>query len=196
MSVLDRVPSEKKDYNFLSGDLSFIDEMDQEKQPMEIDERPDFINDEQEFADMPHDPEDENPDKLNAAAEETAVFVTDVLDTGLGYGLALIAHGKAETYMATPDQKKRIEKIIRVYCDRMGGNMPLWLQFAIILIIVYGSKIPGAIDDRKINLLQAKIEEQEKRLKAYEAEKKANEMQQELERRKKEDAANGNKEGQ
>ena len=43
MSVLDNVPAPKKDYNFLSGDISFIDEMDQEKQPMEIDERPDEV---------------------------------------------------------------------------------------------------------------------------------------------------------
>ena len=45
MSVLDNVPAPKKDYNFLSGDISFIDEMDQEKQPMEIDERPESVGD-------------------------------------------------------------------------------------------------------------------------------------------------------
>ena len=196
MSVLDNVPASKKDYQFLTGDLSFIDEMDQEKQQMEIDERPEFISDEPDITQIPHEPVNEDPDQLNASAEETAIFITDVIDTGASYGIALISKGEAEQYMATPDQKKRIQKIIRVYCDRMGGNIPLWLQFTIILLIVYGSKIPGALDERKINILQAKIDEQEKRLQAYEAEKKANELQRQLEERKRQDAANGKKEGE
>ena len=162
---------------------------------MEINERPEFVGDEPEPADVPINPLDEDPDELNASAEETSIFVTDIIDTGASYGLALISKGDAEQYMATPDQKKRIQKIIKVYCDRMGGKIPLWLQLTIILLIVYGSKTPGALDERKINILEAKIVEQEKRLKAYEAEKRANELSQELDRRKRE-AATGKKEGE
>ena len=195
MSVLDNVPAPKKDYNFLSGDISFIDEMDQEKQPMEIDERPESVGD---IAEIPETPAelDDNPDQLNASAEETAQFITDLIDTGASYGLALISKGDAEQYMASADQKRRIQKIIRVYCDRLGGNIPLWLQLTIVLTIVYGSKIPGALDERKINILQAKIAEQEKRIKAYEAEKKARELAQQLEQPKQVDVANGKKEGE
>ena len=71
MSVLDNVPAPKKDYNFLTGDISFIDEMDQEKQPMEIDERPEFVGDAPEIPEVPIESE-ENPDELNAAPGETA----------------------------------------------------------------------------------------------------------------------------
>ena len=195
MSVLDNVPAPKKDYNFLSGDISFIDEMDQEKQPMEIDERPESVGDIPEIPETPAELDD-NPDQLNASAEETAQFITDLIDTGASYGLALISKGDAEQYMASADQKRRIQKIIRVYCDRLGGNIPLWLQLTIVLTIVYGSKIPGALDERKINILQAKIAEQEKRIKAYEAEKKARELAQQLEQQKQVDVANGKKEGE
>jgi hypothetical protein len=195
MSVLDNVPAPKKDYNFLSGDISFIDEMDQEKQPMEIDERPESVGDIPEIPEAPAELDD-NPDQLNASAEETAQFITDLIDTGASYGLALISKGDAEQYMASADQKRRIQKIIRVYCDRLGGNIPLWLQLTIVLTIVYGSKIPGALDERKINILQAKIAEQEKRIKAYEAEKKARELAQQLEQPKQVDVANGKKEGE
>ena len=195
MSVLDNVPEPKKDYNFLSGDISFIDEMDQEKQPMEIDERPESVGDIPEIPETPAELDD-NPDQLNASAEETAQFITDLIDTGASYGLALISKGDAEQYMASADQKRRIQKIIRVYCDRLGGNIPLWLQLTIVLTIVYGSKIPGALDERKINILQAKIAEQEKRIKAYEAEKKARELAQQLEQPKQVDVANGKKEGE
>lgn len=188
MSVLDNIPgAQKPDYQFLSGDLSFIEEMDQEKQPMNIDERPSFGDELPTAGDEPQDMPDGEPDPLNASAAETAIFVTDIIDTGAAYGLAFISKGDAEQYMATPDQKSRIQKIIRVYCDRLGGRMPLWLQLLIILLIVYGAKVPGAIEERKINILEEKVAEQERRLKAYEAEKKADELRNELESRKREE---------
>lgn len=194
MSVLDNVPAPKKDYNFLTGDISFIDEMDQEKQPMEIDERPEFVCDAPEIPKVPIESE-EDPDELNAAPGETAEVITELIDTCASYGLALISKGDAEQYMATPDQKRRIQKVIRVYCDRLGGKMPPWLQLAILLSIVYGPKIPAAIDERKINILQAKIAEQEKKIAAYEAEKKARELEQQLAQQRQADAA-GKKEGE
>lgn len=194
MSVLDNVPAPKKDYNFLTGDISFIDEMDQEKQPMEIDERPEFVGDAPEIPEVPIESE-EDPDELNAAPGETAEVITELIDTCASYGLALISKGDAEQYMATPDQKRRIQKVIRVYCDRLGGKMPPWLQLAILLSIVYGPKIPAAIDERKINILQAKIAEQEKKIAAYEAEKKARELEQQLAQQRQADAA-GKKEGE
>lgn len=193
MSVLDQVPADKKNYKFLTGDLSFIDEMDQEKQPMEIDERPEFMDDTLNPP-IPSVPEDD-PDILNAAPGETAEVITELIDTCASYGLAIISKGEAEHYMATSDQKRRIQKIIRIYCDRLGGNMPPWLQLTILLSIVYGSKIPAAIDERKINVLQAKIAEQEKMIAAYEAEKKARELAKQLEQQKQADAA-GKKEGE
>lgn len=194
MSVLDNVPAPKKDYNFLSGDISFIDEMDQEKQPMEIDERPEFVGDAPEVPEVPIE-SDDDPDPLNAAPGETAEVITELIDTCASYGLALISKGNAEQYMATPDQKRRIQKVIRVYCDRLGGKMPPWLQLAILLSIIYLPKIPAAIDERKINILQAKIDEQEKKIAAYEAERKARELAQQLAQQKQADAA-GKKEGE
>lgn len=194
MSVLDNVPAPKKDYNFLSGDISFIDEMDQEKQPMEIDERPEFVGDAPEVPEVPIE-SDDDPDPLNAAPGETAEVITELIDTCASYGLALISKGNAEQYMATPDQKRRIQKVIRVYCDRLGGKMPPWLQLAILLSIIYLPKIPAAIDERKINILQAKIDEQEKKIAAYEAEKKARELAQQLAQQKQADVA-GKKEGE
>lgn len=193
MSVLDQVPADKKEYNFLSGDLSFIDEMDQEKQPMEIDERPEFMDDTPNPP-IPSVPEDD-PDILNVAPGETAEVLTELIDTCASHGLAIISKGKAEQYMATPDQKRRIQKVIRVYCDRLGGNMPPWLQLAILLSMVYGTKIPAALDERKINILQAKIDEQEKQIAALEAERKMRELAKQLEQQKQADAA-GKKEGE
>lgn len=194
MSVLDNVPAPKKDYNFLTGDISFIDEMDQEKQPMEIDERPEFVGDAPEIPEVPIEPE-EDPDELNVAPGETAEVITELIDTLASYGIALISKGNAEQYMATPDQKRRIQKVVRVYCDRLGGKMPPWLQLGILLSIIYGPKVPAAIDERKINILQAKIEEQEKKIAAYEAEKKARELEQQLAQQRQADAA-GKKEGE
>lgn len=190
MSVLDNVPGaeSKQDYHFLTGDLSFIDEMDQEKQRMEIDERPDFDIPEEEHPPIMEDEED--PERVNVAIEETAALVTDAIDSGAALGLSLLSKGDAEKYKATEEQKGRIRRVMFVYCQQVGGYIPLWLQLVILIVGIYGSKIPGALAERKINILEAKVAEQEKRLKAYETEKRAEELRREIDRRKHADKVN------
>lgn len=184
MSVLDKIPvagnAGKDNYHFLNGDLSFIEEMDQDKQPMDIEERPSFGI---EVPEDPHPPiinDGEHDEQIAVAVEETASLVTDAIDSGASFGLSLISKGDPEQYKATPEQKGRIRQIIYVYCEKTGGYLPLWLQLIILLVGVYGSKIPAAIEERKLNILQAKIEAQEKRIKELEMEKRAIELQREI----------------
>jgi len=80
-----------------------------------------------------------------------------------------------------------------VYCQQVGGYIPLWLQLVILIVGIYGSKIPGALAERKINELEQKVAEQERRLKAYETEKRAEEIRRDLERRKREDSHRNHK---
>lgn len=188
MSVLDHVPvaggNSKENYQFLNGDLSFIDEMNQEKQPMDIDERPSFDNDAPEDPHPPIVNNGEHDEQIAVAVDETATLITDGLDYGLSLGLSILSKGDAETYKATPEQKGRIRKIVYTYCEQTGGYLPLWLQLIILLVGVYGTKIPAALEERKLNILQAKVDEQEKKIKALEMEKRAAELQREIDARK------------
>lgn len=194
MSVLDQfnqAPADQpQDYQFAAGDLSFIDEMEQPKQPMNISERPDF-----DTAD-PSDPtgnfdtieNDGAHDELIAAAvEETANLITDTIDNGAAFGLSLISKNSVESHKATDEQKGRMRKIIYVYCEKTGGYIPLWLQLVILIIGIYGVQIPAAMHARQINILEEKVRAQERKLKAYELEKQSRTLHQELQDRRQAD---------
>ena len=194
MSVLDSFtePAEQQpqDYQFAAGDLSFIDEMEQPKQPMNISQRPDFHTFE------PTDPtgnldtieDDGQHDELIAAAvEETANLITDTIDNGAAFGLSLISKNPIESHKATDEQKGRMRKIIYVYCEKTGGYIPLWLQLIILIIGIYGVQIPAAMQARQINIREEKVREQERKLKAYELEKQSQTLRQELQDRQRED---------
>lgn len=194
MSVLEQftqqTEQQPQDYQFAAGDLSFIDEMEQPKQPMNISERPDFDTFD------PTDPtgnldtieDDGQHDELIAAAvEETANLITDTIDNGAAFGLSLISKNPIDSHKATDEQKGRMRKIIYVYCEKTGGYIPLWLQLIILIIGIYGVQIPAAMQARQINILEEKVREQERKLKAYELEKQSQTLRQELQDRQRED---------
>ena len=195
MSVLDNITPtvEQQDYQFEDGDLSFINELDKPKEAMQFDERPDLgipeDSDDPLNAIGPDDGE-HNDELIAAAVEETATLITDTIDNGAAFGLSLISKNPIETHKATDDQKGRMRKIIYVYCEKTGGYIPLWLQLVILIIGIYGVQIPGALQARKINILEEKVKEQEEKIKAYELEKQSRALALELKEKKQADDAN------
>ena len=185
MSVLDQfspTPSsaQTNDYHFEDGDLSFINEMTMPKQPMNIQERPELepLNSDGNL-DIIED-NGEHDELIAAAVEETATIITETIDSGAAFGLHLISKNLIDEHRASDDQKERMRKIIYVYCDKTGGYIPLWLQLVILLVGIYGSQIPAAMQARKINILEQKVEEQRKKLQAYELERERIKLEQEL----------------
>ena len=168
---------QQDNYNFTEGDLSLIQEMQAPKQEMNIEERPTFDAPE----DMPDsfivdsDDSEVNDNLVAAAVDETADIVTDAIDFGAAFGLHLISKNPISEHQATDDQKARMRQIIYVYCKETGGYIPLWLQLVILIAGVYGSQIPAAMQQRKINLLE------EQNIKLREEIKKLN-LQQEAQR--------------
>jgi hypothetical protein len=192
MSVLDNInPSSQpaSDYNFQDGDLDFINELEQPKQPMDINERPDFEPQQQQPDDLFVEDDGQHDELIAAAVEETATLVTDTIDSGAAFGLSLISKNPIESHRATADQKSRMRKIIYVYCEKTGGYIPLWLQLVILIIGIYGTQIPAAIDARKMNMLQEKVKEQEAKIKAYELEKQSQQLADQLLQQKQQDNA-------
>ena len=142
-------------YQFTEGDLSLISEMQAPKQEMNIEERPVFDSPDAPDPLMDITDEQEANDNLIAAAvEETADIVTDAIDFGAAFGLHLISKNPIEKHQATSEQKSRMREIIFVYCKETGGYIPLWLQLVILIVGIYGSQIPAALQTRKINLLE------------------------------------------
>jgi hypothetical protein len=151
---------QQDNYVFTDGDLSLINEMQAPKQEMNIEERPNF-----ESPDMPDsfvpDPDDEKNDNLvSAAVEETADFIVDAIDLGASFGLHMISKAPIEEHQASDEQKSKIRQIVYVYCKETGGYIPLWLQFLLLIVGIYGMQIPTALSMRKIN----ELEEQNKKL--------------------------------
>ncbi len=183
MSILDQftptntvVP--QADYHFEDGDLSFINEMAQPKQPMNIQERPDLqpLGGNLDVIES----DGENDELIAAAVDETATLITETIDSGAAFGLSLISKNSIEEHRATTDQKERLRKIVYVYCDKTGGYIPLWLQFIILVVGIYGSQIPAALQARKINMLEQQVEEQKKKIQAYELQQESMRLEQEL----------------
>lgn len=164
------------DYQFTDGDLSLIEELGQPKQEMNIEERPDFEPPVTE-QESPNQPED---NLVNAAIEETASIVTDTIDFGAAFGLHLISKNPIEQHKATDEQKLRIRQIVYVYCEQTGGYIPLWLQLVILLVGIYASQIPAALDARKINILEEKNRKLKEEIRKMQLEKQAVKLQNEL----------------
>lgn len=169
-------------YTFTDGDLSLINEMEAPKHEMNIEERPDLpdapaegMHDDLQDADT-----SENEGLINAAVEETANIVTDSIDFGAAFGLHLISKNSIESHKATPEQKSRIRQIIYVYCEQTGGYIPLWLQLIILIVGIYGSQIPAALDQRKINLLEERNRKLEEEIRKLQLEQKATQLQNQI----------------
>lgn len=178
--LTDQLPD---NYNFTDGDISLIQEMETPKHEMNIEERPDFgsedtpetVQDDLQNADT-----HEDDGLISAAVEETANIVTDSIDFGAAFGLHLISKNSIDSHKATPEQKSRIRQIIYVYCEQTGGYIPLWLQLIILLVGIYGSQIPAALDQRKINLLEEKNRKLEEEIKKLQLEQKATQLQKQI----------------
>lgn len=175
MSVLDKVPGAEvaPEYQFSDGDLSFINELSRPKQPMQIEERPDFqVPGEDGGADPQpgtlNPGEDPEEGLIAAAVEETADLVTDAIDSGAAFGLSLISKNDVSVHRASADQKGRIRKIVYVYCQQTGGYVPLWLQLIILIVGIYGTQIPAAMNARELNLAKEKNRELEEKNKSLE----------------------------
>lgn len=168
-------------YQFTEGDLSLISEMQAPKQEMNIEERPSF--DEPDAPDsftLPQDEPEANDNLVSAAVEETADIVTDAIDFGAAFGLHLISKNPIEKHQATSEQKSRMREIIYVYCKETGGYIPLWLQLVILIVGIYGSQIPAALQTRKINLLEEQNNKLREEIRKLNLQQEAQRLQSEL----------------
>lgn len=146
------------DYTFVTGEIDpddplseFLEDMRKPKEETGIAEEPD----DEELETI--DPEDEIS---NESAKYSAEFVVDSADFLLSKGLAYISKNPSSEHEAGKDQKKYLKKLWTKYLKEKQIEIPVGTQLIIAMITVYGSQIPGALQDRKRNLMLEHIQEE------------------------------------
>lgn len=114
---------------------------EEEKENMGIEQRPTA----EEFNEI------NQPTIPTKTARKTGKFVTGMVDYSLATGLSLISGLPVKEHQADPDSKKELEDIITEYIKETGGEIPLFMQLLICLLVTYGLQVPGAIKIRKEN---------------------------------------------
>lgn len=141
--TIDDQPSEKEsadNYEFATGDLgSFMHSFEEEKEQMGIDQMP-----------TPEELDEiGKPTIPTKTARKTGKFVTGMIDYSLATGLSLISGQSVKEHQADADSKKELEDIVTTYIKETGGEIPIFLQLIICLLVTYGLQIPSAIMIRK-----------------------------------------------
>ena len=148
-----------EEYNFVTGEIDpddplsdFLEDMRKPKEETGIAEEPE----DEDLEDIT-DPEDEIS---NESAKYSAEFVVDSTDFLLSKGLAYISKNPSSEHEAGKEQKKYLKKLWTKYLKEKQIEIPIGTQLVIAMITVYGSQIPGAIEDRKRNLMMLKLEDE------------------------------------
>ena len=129
-------PGDSEDnYDFKTGNLDeFMNSFQENKEEMPIDIKPT----QEEFA------EAGKQTIPPATARATGKFIANMIDFSASMGLSLLSGEPRETHMAPEDNKKELASIISEYMKESGGEIPLWAQLVICIIVTYGMQVPGA----------------------------------------------------
>lgn len=117
------------------------------------------------------EPDDDSLQAKDILDDEAFKFSGEMLsfgiDVGAAYLLAWIAHQPLETYRLPPKDLKKLEKVIAKCTRDTKLMLSPWQGLFVVLIAIYGMKIPQVIEARR------EWKEGQKQLKAYDREDKA-----------------------
>ncbi len=141
-------------YTFATGDDidAYIRDIQSPKQDMNIDptEGLSELEDLQEFDDAPFEKTDIQ--MKAAAAKASGRLVATVIDTALPQALAYIAKTPDSTpYKADPDSRQELEEALTEYMRLKGGDIPPGMMVLLLVLSIYLTKIPTALQQRKQN---------------------------------------------
>lgn len=99
------------------------------------------------------EPEDDNLQAKDLLDDEAFKFSGEMLsfgiDVGAAYLLAWIAHQPLETYRLPPKDLKKLEKVIAKCTRDTKLMLSPWQGLFVVLLAIYGMKIPQVIQARK-----------------------------------------------
>lgn len=144
---------ENENYNIASGNdlASFINQMNGQKEHM-VDDA---------FAGLDElgnaaDPEDDDREPVDvamrpAAANAAGTVAVTMLDTMLPAILGFIAKEDAALYKADAKQRVELEEALSSYMELNGTDIPPGWMVVILVLAIYGSQVPTAIQHRRLN---------------------------------------------
>ncbi len=154
---------------FPTGNLDdFMSEMIQPKQNMDIDERP-LESEAFEQATLTEEPEAEIQMKA-APARATAKLIVNVIDNTIPATLGIVAKEESTGFKASPDERSELVEAMTEYVRLKGGDVPPGVMVMILICTIYGSKVPYALQQRKLNTMREELQEQQAALDKREAE--------------------------
>ncbi len=143
-----------ENYEFVNaGNVNdFMNRFNQPKQDMHIEDLPPDLQLEEEQA-------EKATIAMNAApAKATGKLIASVIDNTLPLGLSILAKGRLEDYKASEEDRTELENALAEYFKLKGADIPPGLMIVILIVVIYTTKIPQALQDRKINTLRAELE--------------------------------------
>lgn len=172
MTMLEQIGNPTNDnYQFASGqDIDqFIAQMQAPKQDMHIDEAEGLRQLEEEAANAVQEEKAEKVDvQMKAsAARASGRLVASVIDNTLPGIMAFAGKDNDPApYKADPESRTELEEALTEYMRLKGGDIPPGMMVLILLLTIYGSKVPMMLQHRKINTERQKLEETRKQLDA------------------------------
>ena len=149
--LLDNVDEKTDKYNFVSDGISdFLNDYQQPKQEQNI--REDVFDSFPIETEEIHD-ESEEPPRLKMpenVAKESANMLTIALDSSISGGLGLISKSDSSVFRADEDQQEQLASAIASMV-RLKGDLPPWMALLVLIVTIYGPKVPLAFQLRKAN---------------------------------------------
>lgn len=150
-----------------TGDLeTFLTEIQSPKQNMNISE--DEGLEELETLQVTEKTEKEDLVMKSSVANASGKLLATVIDTSLPAVCGFFAKGNPKKYKADEEERTELEKALGEYMKLKGGDIPPGMMVLVLVLSIYGSKIPMVIQDRKMNIERLEFEQQKKDLEARE----------------------------
>ena len=104
----------------------------------------------------------------SSVANASGKLLATVIDTSLPAALGFLAKEKGSVYKADEEDRAELEKALGEYMKLKGGDIPPGMMVLVLVLSIYGAKIPMAIQHRKMNVERLELEQQKKDLEARE----------------------------
>lgn len=104
----------------------------------------------------------------SSVANASGKLLATVIDTSLPAALGFLAKEEGSGYKADEEDRAELEKALGEYMKLKGGDIPPGMMVLVLVLSIYGAKIPMAIQHRKMNVERLELEQQKKDLEARE----------------------------
>ena len=145
---------------------TFLTEIQSPKQNMNISEAEGL--EELETLQVTEKPEKEDLVMKSSVANASGKLLATVIDTSLPAALGFLAKEEGSGYKADEEDRAELEKALGEYMKLKGGDIPPGMMVLVLVLSIYGAKIPMAIQHRKMNVERLELEQQKKDLEARE----------------------------